>query len=105
MLNFQAIFDAWPSPAATLDCDLTITACNVAYEDVTFRDNVSMLGRSIFEIFTGSGRPQCEVLQNSLLRVLKNKKTDHISNFCYDLNTRWTVTNIPLISPAGEIAG
>ncbi|SDO45443.1 diguanylate cyclase (GGDEF) domain-containing protein [Filomicrobium insigne] len=114
MPNFQAILDAWPSPAATLDCDLTITACNVAYEDVTFRDKVSMLGRSIFEIFPGSDRPQCEVLQNSFLRVLKNKKPDHISNFCYDLNTpvnsrfgdlRWTVTNIPLISPAGEIAG
>lgn len=100
-----------PSPAAVLDRDLVVVACNRAYEVVTHRGRKEMIGRPLFDIFPAR---EDDALETSLRRVLEGAKPDHLSDVGYVLTTpagnrpgreRWSISNIPMLSPAGEVTG
>ncbi|GGA79472.1 hypothetical protein GCM10011385_37110 [Nitratireductor aestuarii] len=112
-VDYAAIFDAGPTPAAILDVELTFRACNAAYEAVCHRSRAELIGRSIFDVFPGGDEAQKDILQDSFRRVLKTGEPHHITSTCYDiiipdgktLSRHWTASNVPLFSPGGELSG
>ncbi|MBX3581355.1 MAG: EAL domain-containing protein [Rhizobiaceae bacterium] len=112
-LDYRAIFDAWPAPAAILDVELKYQACNVSYEAVSRRSRRDLVGRALFEIFPGGDHAQKEALMRSFRQVARTGKPHHITNAAYDftipggqtLARKWTTSNIPLFSASGELNG
>lgn len=109
--DFQAVFDSWPSPAATLNSDLVITACNVAYETAVHRKRSCLKGRRLLDVFCGAPE-QTTILEESFRRVLRTGKPQYMSDFVSESQVngklegrRWTVSNIPLFSMSGKVIG
>jgi diguanylate cyclase (GGDEF)-like protein len=110
--DFQAVFDAWPSPAATLDRAMTITACNAAFEAATQRPRALFQGRRWREVFRGSEQ-QASALARSFRRVLRTGKPHYLPDFRsgsfnaggQQPGRTWAVSNIPLMSETGKVVG
>jgi diguanylate cyclase (GGDEF)-like protein len=111
--DFQLAFDVAPCPALLLDRDLTIVACNIAYERVTRVRRSAMLGRFVFDVFPGSSERQTRLIRESYDRVLTTGKPHHIAHIQYatagkDLSLRerqWTISNFPLLRQDGTLSG
>lgn len=112
-VDYRAIFDAWPAPAAILDVDLKYRACNAAYMAVSHRTSGELLGRYLFDVFPGGDAGQQNALARSFRQVQRTRKPHHISSVGYDfvgpggkrLERSWTTSNIPLFSDSGELTG
>ncbi len=110
--DFQAVFDAWPSPAVTLDRAMTITACNAAFEAATQRPRALFQGRRWREVFRGNEQ-QASALAKSFRRVLRTGKPHYLPDFrSRTFNAEgqqpgrtWAVSNMPLMSEAGKVVG
>ncbi|RUT29936.1 EAL domain-containing protein [Arsenicitalea aurantiaca] len=111
--DYAAIFGAWPSPAAILDSELRYVACNGAYETVSYHRFEDLFGKALFEVFPGGDGGQQDALAQSFRHVLHTMRPHHLSSTRYDFSARdgrnveriWTVSNIPLFSPSGDLAG
>lgn len=112
--EFRVSFDMAPYPAIILDCDLTIVACNAAYERTSHVKRPAMLDRPLFKVFPGSDVGQTTTLRDSFDRVLRTREPDHIPHIQYASNVpdqpglqerHWTVSNIPLLRNDSTIFG
>ncbi|MEG3164714.1 EAL domain-containing protein [Sphingomonas sp. PB2P19] len=112
--DFSVFFESSPAPALMLDCDLTILACNAAYERVAHVDRATMVGRPVFDVFPGSDVQQANRLRESYDRVLKSRKPDDIAHLQFatalpespGLHERyWTISNSPIIQTDGTLCG
>ena len=77
-LNFQALFEATPTPYLVLAPDLTIVSVNEAYLHATSRLRQELLGCLMFDAFPDNPLDSSPTgvtnLRASLLRVLRTKQ-------------------------------
>jgi diguanylate cyclase (GGDEF)-like protein len=112
--EFRVSFDMAPSPALILDRDLTVLACNAAYEGAAHVKRAAILGRPVFEVFPGSDERQTSILRSSFDRVLSSRKPHHIPHLQSATTVldksgiqdrHWTVSNIPLLRNDSTLFG
>ena len=110
--GFKIAFEEAPCPALLLDCNLTVLACNSAYENAVQKDRAVMLGRPIFDIFPGSDDQQSEIMRDSYQRVMDSRRPHHISQIQYSVAAQgthedryWTVSNTPLFDSDDVLRG
>ncbi|MHB9879158.1 EAL domain-containing protein [Pacificimonas sp. ICDLI1SI03] len=112
--EFRVSFEMAPFPAMHLDCDLTVLACNAAYEQVAHVKRAAMVGQRIFELFPGSDNLQTKTLRDSFDWVRTTRKAHHIPHMQYATTVpdhpglqerHWTVSNVPLLRSDGALLG
>ncbi|MES9536627.1 MULTISPECIES: PAS domain-containing sensor histidine kinase [unclassified Actinomadura] len=113
-LDYSAVFDAVPAACAVLSSDLVYLAVNRAYEHVVERPRGQLLGRRIFEVFSGGPSGEgVQELRASLERVLAEGDVDVMPLVRYDVQAAgqpgnfeeryWTAVNSPLLGPDGRV--
>lgn len=115
-LDYEALFDAAPTPYLVLTPDFVIVGSNVARERVTGIRREEIIGRDIFEVFPDNPRdPTATGVQNlraSLERVLATKQPDTMPIQKYDVVDPatgefvvrwWSPINVPVFDDAGEV--
>ena len=110
--DFQALFEAAPTPFLVLnpDAEFTIAAVNPAYLRVTRTTSEQIVGRPLFEVFPdnpdqldATGKAN---LKASLHRVLATRTTDLMAVQRYDIprpeggfeERHWLPVNAPMLS-------
>ncbi|HEX8705081.1 MAG TPA: PAS domain-containing protein [Myxococcaceae bacterium] len=118
--DFKLLFEK--SPEASLlvapDADFTIVAVSDAYLRLTLTTREGILGRALFEVFPDNpAEPNATGVRNvraSLERVMATRMPDTLSAQKYDIRRPqaeggafeeryWSTSNIPILSPAGEV--
>lgn len=112
------IFKASPTPVSILKAKnnkFIYVQVNTAYEKLTGKTESTLLGNSLFDVFTSrdsngetTGAPQ---LLKSFQKVLKNKSTDIIDHIRYDIEISagdiremyFKVENTPVLDDEGEV--
>lgn len=88
-LDYEAVFDATPTPYLVLAPDLAIVAMNRARELVTGRRREEVIGLDVFEAFPDNPEDPTATgvanLRASLERVLATKQPDTMPVQKYDL--------------------
>lgn len=113
-LDFQQVFNNSPNPCALLSPELTIVACNEAYEHTAGIARHAMLSRPLFEIFPAEHNSQRETLEASFDYVRRRRQSHQIPLLHYSLlaappsknqyeDRYWTISNIPLLGEDGEL--
>ncbi len=115
--DFQALFEAAPTPFLVLnpDAEFTIAAVNPAYLRVTRTTSEQIVGRPLFEVFPdnpdqldATGKAN---LKASLHRVLATRTTDLMAVQRYDIprpeggfeERHWLPVNAPMLSEDGTV--
>lgn len=113
-VDFEAVFEAAPGACALLWPDMTFAAVNRAYERVSGRSRRELIGKNVFEMFSGgpSGRGASEA-RASFERVLLEQEPDVMAFQRYDIEVPgspgvfeeryWSIINTPLIGPCGQV--
>ena len=87
--DFQAIFEAIPTPCLALDPELRVIAVSSAYTEATLTRREDMVGRDMFDIFTDNpDDPAADGVHNlraSLERVLQTGQADLMPVQKYDI--------------------
>ncbi|MCE3239075.1 MAG: multisensor hybrid histidine kinase [Gammaproteobacteria bacterium] len=113
-INFQALFEATPTPCLVLspDSHFTIVEVNEAYLHATRTTRESIIGQGVFEVFPANpddSNTSCVInFRASLNRVVANCVTDIMPIYQYDIpcqevdskgfETRyWSPINIPVL--------
>ncbi len=117
VLDFQAVFDATPTPYLVLTPDLVVVGMNRARERVTGRRREDVLGRDVFAAFPDNpDDPNATGVRNlraSLARVLATKQPDTMPTQKYDVHDPdtgayrdrwWSPVNVPVLDSDGEVA-
>lgn len=117
-IDFQALFDATPSPYQVLSSDLFIVSVNQAYLQATKTTRDDLIGRHMFDAFpdnpddpTASGVAN---LRASLLRALHGKRADTMAIQKYDILVPgpdgmvfearfWSPVNTPVLDAEGRV--
>ncbi|MET8012752.1 SpoIIE family protein phosphatase [Streptomyces sp. NPDC005271] len=116
-MDYQALFEATPSPILVLGPDLVIVAVNEAYLGVTRRTREDLLGRYVFDAFPDNpAHPETTSTRNletSLLRVLRTGERDAMALEKYDIpvpgaeggfeERYWSQINTPVCGRAGTV--
>ncbi|OMH26680.1 hypothetical protein BKD30_04635 [Tersicoccus phoenicis] len=115
-LNYEALFDATPTPYLVLTPDFVIVGMNAARERATGIRREEIIGRDIFEVFPDNPRdPTATGVQNlraSLERVLATKRSDTMPMQKYDVVDPttgefvvrwWSPINVPVFDDDGEV--
>lgn len=117
-LDFEALFDATPSPCLVLSSDLRIVSVNRAYLQATKTTREVLLGRNMFEAFPDNPEDASASgvanLRISLLRVLHGKRADTMAIQKYDIPVAgpvgmvfearfWSPVNTPVFDADGEV--
>jgi PAS domain S-box-containing protein len=119
-VDFQAVFDAAPTPLLVLRLpDFTIAAANDAYVAVTRSDRRDFIGRIVFEAFpddpSDAAARGTAILRDSLDRVVASRRADTMPVLKYSIRRPpaegggyeerwWSTINTPVLDPRGEIA-
>lgn len=117
-IDYQALFDATPSPYLVLQPDLVIAEANEAYLRATGRTREELIGRYLFDVHPDNpGDPEADGVTNltaSLERVLRSKQPDTMAVQKYDVPVSgspgtfqekwWSPVNTPVIGPDGQVA-
>jgi hypothetical protein len=116
-VDYEALFDAAPTPYLVLTPDLVIVGMNKARERVTGTRRQDLIGRDVFEAFPDNPQdPTATGVQNlraSLQRVLATKQPDTMPVQKYDLadpatgtfiERWWSPVNVPVLDANGEVA-
>ncbi len=112
-IDFAALFEAAPSPYVLIDRDLTMVACNGAYEREVRRPRADFLGRNLFEAFPSDPTsPGGSLLRSSLAKVLAEGRSDELALIPYDVSPPgeapvlryWSATHTPILGADGRIA-
>ncbi|WP_172804078.1 ANTAR domain-containing protein [Auraticoccus monumenti] len=116
MLDYEAVFDATPTPYLVLSPDLVIVGMNRAREEVTQLRREDVVGRGLFEMFPDPPDDETATgvsnLHASLLRVLATKQTDTMPVQKYALHDPesgtwterwWSPVNVPVLDDDGEV--
>ncbi|WP_197429756.1 ANTAR domain-containing protein [Auraticoccus cholistanensis] len=115
-VDYQALFDAAPTPYLVLTPDLVIVGVNRAREQATGIRREDVLGRPLFEAFPDNpDDPAATGVQNlraSLERVLRTRQPDTMPVQKYDLvdpatetftERWWSPVNVPVLDEDGEV--
>ncbi|MFN7102109.1 MAG: diguanylate cyclase [Pseudorhizobium sp.] len=111
-MNIRSAFEAVPTPAAVLGCNLVLQSCNKAYAHLAQTEEARLVGRPLFEIFPGKNRQQRELLAASFDRVIASGEPDLLVALPYSVCDAeeggfavrfWSVSNIPLFDEAGTM--
>ncbi|MET7905136.1 SpoIIE family protein phosphatase [Streptomyces sp. NPDC005355] len=116
-IDYEALFEAIPSPILVLSPDLMIVAVNAAYLRVTRRTREDLLGRYVFDAFPDNpAHPETTSTRNleaSLRRVLRTGERDAIGLEKYDIpvpdaeggfeERYWSQINMPVRGRAGTV--
>jgi PAS domain S-box-containing protein len=118
-LDFQAMFEAAPSPYLILAPDFTIIAVNQAYLHATRRTRDDLVGLHMFDAFPDNPLESAPTgvtnLRASLMRVLRTKQPDTMAIQKYDIPVSgadgisfeeryWSPVNSPVFNAHGEVA-
>ncbi|MFD2648019.1 PAS domain-containing protein [Devosia albogilva] len=112
-IDFAALFEAAPNPYVLFDRDLTIVACNAAYEREVQRPRDTVIGRNLFEAFPSDpDSPGGSLLRGSLAKVLAEGRPDELALIPYDVSPTgeppslryWSATHTPIFGADGRIA-
>lgn len=110
-IDYQALFDALPSPYMVLDNELRYVAANKAYLAATMKTLDDLAGKYVFDVFPDNGESGRRI-EASFRQVLASGQPDTLAFLPYAIpiaeaegggfaSRHWTVTNIPLIGPDG----
>jgi len=117
-IDFQALFDATPSPYLVLSNELFIVSVNQAYLQATKTTRDDLIGRHMFDAFPDNpDDPSASGVANlraSLLRALHGKRADTMAIQKYDIlvpgpggmvfeERFWSPVNTPVLDDAGEV--
>lgn len=117
--RYLALFKTSPVPFLVLapnPPDFTITAVNEAYLAATMTTRDSLIGRSMFDVFTDdtsrAGEHGSQALAASLRRVLETRRADAMARTRYDIAKPgggfevhwWNPINAPLLDAAGNVS-
>lgn len=109
----EKTLDVLPWPILLLNVDLTIIYFNLAFKHSTGL-KLTDIGRCIYEVFPGSNNKQTELIRRSFTRVVTTGEADHIPYLQFAVPSAddakiqeryWSVSNIPLFAPDGEVMG
>jgi transcriptional regulator with PAS, ATPase and Fis domain len=116
VLDYEALFDATPTPYLVLTPDLVIVAMNKARERVTGTRREDVIGRDIFEVFPDNPQESTATgvanLRASLERVLATKQPDTMPIQKYDLldpatqtftERWWSPVNVPVLDEHNDV--
>jgi len=113
--DFKTVFDLTPGMCLVLDASFNIVAQNEEHARATLTTGRDIIGHGVFEIFPDnpddSGAAGVSRVRESLLKVLKTRKTDVMPIVRYDVQpelgrfqTRyWAITNTPVLGPDGFV--
>jgi PAS domain-containing protein len=113
--DFEQVFQHMPGLCLVLDPALTIVAQNDEHARVTESAGRKIVGQTVFAAFPDnpddSGASGVAHIRDSLLKVMKTRKPDHLPMLRYDIKplvgpyvTRyWSVTNVPLLGADGYV--
>jgi len=116
-LDFRSLFEAAPQPYLVLDAAFNVVAVNDAHLAATMTTRQSVIGRHLFAVFPDNPADRyaegLNTLRNSLLRVLKTRKPDHMPPLRYAIERRqggvgyeeryWDVVNTPVLGEDGYV--
>lgn len=105
-LDWYATFLHASSPAAILDRQLVLVACNLAYENAVGKRREQLLGRNFFDVFPGMNAAQQGPIRASCEHVWTHRSTHAIELVSYHLDESrryWSVVNTPLLDDGGEV--
>jgi hypothetical protein len=113
--DFEQVFQHMPGLCLLLDSAFTIVAQNDEHARGTESAGRNIVGQTVFAAFpdnpNDSGATGVSHIRDSLLKVMKTRKPDHLPMLRYDIKplvgpyvTRyWSVTNIPLLGADGYV--
>ncbi len=113
--DFQALFQAAPSPYLVLGPELDIVAVSDAYLAATMTGRADILGRHLFDVFPDNpDDPAADGVRNlraSLVRVLERRVPDTMAVQKYDIRRpdgsfeerHWSPVNTPVLDDRGQL--
>jgi signal transduction histidine kinase/ActR/RegA family two-component response regulator len=113
--DFEALFQAAPSPYLVLDPQLDIVAVSEAYLAATLTRREEILGRHLFDVFPDNpDDPAADGVRNlhaSLNRVLERRVPDTMAIQKYDIRRpdgsfeerHWSPVNTPVLDDHGRV--
>jgi PAS domain S-box-containing protein len=116
--DFEALFDATPSPLLVLSSTLHIVSVNQAYLQATKTTREDLLGRHMFDAFPDNpgdaSANGVTKLRASLLRALHGKRADTMAIQKYDIQVPgpdgmvfeehfWSPVNTPVLDAEGRV--
>jgi PAS domain S-box-containing protein len=113
--DFEALFQAAPSPYLVLDPELEIVAVSDAYLAATMTTREDILGRKLFDVFPDNPNdPAADGVRNlhaSLVRVLERRVPDTMAIQKYDIRRpdgsfeerHWSPVNTPVLDERGRV--
>ena len=113
-IDFRLIFDRTPGMCLILDTSFNIIAQNEEHARATLTTSENVIGRFLFEVFPDKDDSQAtgvSLVRQSLLNVLKTRKTDVMPIIRYDVQSEqgdfqaryWAITNTPVLGPDGFV--
>lgn len=112
--DFQAIFDAHPTPSLVLSPDLVVEAVNQARQALNLRRREEVVGRPLFEVIAENPELPIggvDLLRTSLSRVLTTRSADCMPVVRYDIRDPsgrfvphwWAPQNVPVLDSDGAV--
>ncbi|MDO8860404.1 EAL domain-containing protein [Haliea sp. E1-2-M8] len=105
-LDWRSTFLHASAPAAILDREMVIVACNRTYEEASGKSREEVLGRAFFDLFPGLNPEQQAPFKASCDYVWTHGSAHSIELVAYHLDesrSYWSVVNTPLLDVNGEV--
>ncbi|MET0294297.1 MAG: PAS domain-containing protein [Phenylobacterium sp.] len=110
-LDFEALFEALPTPYMVVDRELRYVAANPAYAAVVDRPRETLIGHKLFELFPNDEESGA-LLRASFERVKRTGRPDTIAYIPYPIAGQdgrvemrfWSAVHTPLKDARGEVA-
>ena len=113
--DFKIIFEQMPGMCLVLDPSFKILAQNTEHKRATLSEKKNVVGMYLFEAFPDNpndgNADGVSAVRQSLLNVLKTRKTDVMPLIRYDVRSElggfqdkyWAITNIPVLGADGFV--
>ncbi len=114
-IDYKIIFDLMPGMCLILDTSFNIVAQNAEHAKATLTTDTDVIGRPLFEAFPDnpdhSDAAGISAVRDSLVKVLKTRKTDVMPTVRYDVQPEegpfearyWAITNTPILGDDGYV--
>lgn len=118
LLDYQSLMAVMPAPVIVIDVDdpvFTILEVNKAHSGMTLLPRNKVLNRPFFDVFPDTSskfqKSGVSVLQETIRKVIRTKKTSVIDVFRYDIRSSdgqlteryWQPTHVPVLSESGKV--